>query len=63
MSTATITPLPDYSAVFELNGMVHHFASYALAETEARRLDLPFRVDPFPAPRVDVIASVRPACP
>jgi hypothetical protein len=56
MSTAVLTPVAN-GCVFELNGMVHHFDSYELAEREAVKRGLPFtKVERF-APTPLVVAE------
>ena len=48
MSTAILTPHRD-GCLFELNGVVHRFDSYELAEAEVIARGLAFTVERFPA--------------
>ena len=61
MSTAVITPLPDGTAVWELNGVTHDFPNWEAAVAECRALNLPHRLERFPAPSITpVVVATSP---
>jgi hypothetical protein len=57
MSTATITPLPDGTAIWCLNGVEHPFPNWRAAADECDAHNVRWSLAPFPPLSVEVIAT------